>query len=429
MKKPLNVLVFPAGMENGLEIRKALQGCKEVQLFGASSPGANHASYVYKDVCVVRDVRTPGWLDDLNDAIRQHDIDIVFPANSAVIDQLSPVRGQVGAHVLLPAEDVIRVTRSKRATLKLLEGVLPTPRVFASAHDITQYPVFAKPDQGYGSQGIELVTSARQAQDLDFQKMIVQEHLPGKEYSVDCFSSAEGELLFSGARERVRVRMGTSMHAEVVSDELETLLRTHARNILTKLKITGAWFFQMKEDQDGVLRLLEIDIRIAGTMCFNRARGVNFPLLSILQSTGLKVGTLVNTVPLTLDRCLHNRYRLEHEYNAVYVDLDDTLIVRGQVNVELVAFLYQCVNRGKKIVLISKHLGADIRAHLRRWRIEQLFDEVIWLKEADSKADHIPAGPTIFIDDSFSQRAEVAARLGIPTFDPSMIEALIDDRI
>lgn len=429
MKKPLNVLVFPAGMENGLEIRKALQGCKEVQLFGASSPGPNHASYVYKDVCVIRDVRTPGWIDDLNEAIRRHDIDIVFPANSVVIDQLSPVRDLVAAQVLLPSQDVIRITRSKRATLQLLEGSLPTPRVFGSASEITQYPVFAKPDQGYGSQGIELVTSPEQAANIDFQKMIVQEHLPGREYSVDCFSSAEGKLLFSGARERVRVRMGTSMHAEVVSSELESLLRTHAENILTKLKITGAWFFQMKEDHHGVLRLLEIDIRIAGTMCFNRARGINFPLLSILQATGLKVGTLINTVPLTLDRCLHNRYRLEHEYDAVYVDLDDTLIVREQVNIELLAFLYQCVNRGKKIVLISKHLGPDIRAHLRQWRVEQLFDEIIWLKETDSKADHIPPGPTIFIDDSFSQRAEVAERLGIPTFDPSMIEALIDDRI
>ncbi len=398
-------------------------------MFGASSPGLNQASYVYKAVCVVRDVRTPGWLDDLNDAIQRHNIDVVFPANSTVIDALSPIRWKVNAEVLLPAEEVIRITRSKRATLQLLHGLLPTPRVFANAQEIPHYPVFAKPDQGYGSQGIELVTSPVQAAVIDFHKMIVQEHLPGKEYSVDCFSSAAGKLLFSGARERVRVRMGTSMHAEVVSDEVESLMRAHAEAILSKLQITGAWFFQMKEDHEGVLRLLEIDIRIAGTMCFNRARGVNFPLLSILQSAGLKVGTLVNTHPLTLDRCLRNRYRFEYDYDMVYVDLDDTLVVHEQLNVELVTFLYQCVNQGKTIVLISKHLGPDIRAHLRRWRIEQLFDEIIWLKETDSKADHIRPGPTIFIDDSFSQRAEVAERLGIPTFDPSMVEALIDDRI
>jgi carbamoyl-phosphate synthase large subunit len=429
MKKPLNVLIFPAGMENGLEIRKALQSCKEVRLFGASSPDINQAFYVYQDVSIIRDVRTPGWLDDLNAAIDRHGIDIVFPANSTVIDHLSPVREHVKAQVLLPSHEVIQITRSKRATLALLKNVLPTPVVYESFEDIKAFPAFAKPDRGYGSQGIRLVESVHEASHLDFDTLVVQEHLPGKEYTVDCFSDMEGRLVFSGARERVRIRMGTSMHAELVPPELESRLRAYAEAILGKLKITGAWFFQVKEDRNGTLRLLEVDVRIAGTMCFHRARGVNFSLLSILQSQGHKIGTLVNTAPLTLDRCLHNRYRLDYEYDAVYVDLDDTLVIHAQLNIELIGFLYQCVNRGKKVVLISKHLGSDIRAYLRQWRIESLFDDIIWLKEEQSKADHIAHERAIFIDDSFSQRAEVVKRIGIPTFDSSMVEALIDDRI
>ena len=55
--------------------------------------------------------------------------------------------------------------------------------------------------------------------------------------------------------------------------------------------------------------------------------------------------------------------------------------------------------------------------------------EIIWLKESDSKADYIKSKSSIFIDDSFSQRQEVANRHGIPTFDGSMIEGLFDDRI
>mgnify|MGYP003704460597 CR=1 FL=1 len=113
----------------------------------------------------------------------------------------------------------------------------------------------------------------------------------------------------------------------------------------------------------------------------------------------------------------------------VIVDLDDTLVVHNRLNTELVQFLYQCVNNRKRIVLISKHLGPDIHAYLRQWKVAALFDEVIWLKEEQSKADHIASARAIFIEDSFSQRAEVAKRCGIPTFDPSMIEALIDDRI
>lgn len=429
MKKPLNVLIFPAGMENGLEILKALQGCKEVRVFGASSAGPNQAFYVYKDVSIVRDVRSPGWLEDLNAAIHQHDIDIVFPANSTVIDHISPVREQVNAHVLLPSHDTIALTRSKRATLALLQDCLPVPETYACAEEIRKFPAFAKPDMGYGSQGITRVDGLEQAQALDFATFVVQEYLPGCEYSVDCFSDMDGRLLFSGARERSRVRMGTSMHAEVVAAETETLLRSYAERILDKIHITGAWFFQVKQDQEGTLRLLEIDIRIAGTMCFNRGRGINFPLLSILQSQGLRVSTMVNDIPITLDRCLHNRYRLEYDYDTVYVDLDDTLVIHDRLNTELIGFLYQCVNHRKQIVLISKHLGPDIREYLRKWKIEALFDDVIWLKEEQSKADHIHSQRAIFIEDSFSQREEVARRCGIPTFDPSMVEVLLDDRI
>lgn len=34
----------------------------------------------------------------------------------------------------------------------------------------------------------------------------------------------------------------------------------------------------------------------------------------------------------------------------------------------------------------------------------------------------------IFIDDSFAERREVAEACGIPTFDLSMLELLLDDR-
>jgi len=227
----------------------------------------------------------------------------------------------------------------------------------------------------------------------------------------------------------MRIRMGTSMHAEAVSNELEALLREYAIKILEKIKISGAWFFQVKQDSMGTLKLLEIDVRIAGTMCYHRGAGVNFPLLSILQFNGAPVKTLINNVKLTLDRCLKNRFFLDYDYDIVYLDLDDTLVIHGRINIEIISFLFQCINQKKKIVLISKFLGEDIRAHLKKWRVLELFDDIVWLPEGESKASYIPHDRAIFIDDSFSQRLEVSEICGIPTFDPSMVESLLDDRI
>jgi carbamoyl-phosphate synthase large subunit len=429
MKKPINVLVFPAGMENGLEIIKSLRGCKEIRLFGGSSADINHSFYTFKKTNILGDVRGIGWIDDLNEVIKKNKIDIIYPANSIVIDHLSSNRNKISAKVLLPSEEIINLTRSKRATLNALKDSIPIPKVFSAIEEIQHLPVFAKPDRGYGSQGASVITSFEEIKKINFKTHIVQENLPGREYTIDCFSDANGGLLFSGARERDRVRMGTSMHAESVSNELEVLMRDYALKILQKIQISGAWFFQVKEDFYGVLKLLEIDVRIAGTMCFHRGKGVNFPLLSIHQFYGETVKTLINDIPLTLDRCLKNRFSFDYDYDVVYLDLDDTLVIHDKLNIELITFLFQCVNQKKKIILISKFLGDDIRAYLKKWRVLELFDDIIWLSEDESKASFLPRDRAIFIDDSFSQRLEVSEICGIPTFDPSMIEVLLDDKI
>ena len=49
MKKHWNVLVFPGGMENGIEIYNSLKSCKEITLFSASSSIPNQAFYIYNN--------------------------------------------------------------------------------------------------------------------------------------------------------------------------------------------------------------------------------------------------------------------------------------------------------------------------------------------------------------------------------------------
>jgi len=44
-----NVLVFPGGTENGLEINKSLRGAKEVTLYSVSNKIKNHAKFLYKN--------------------------------------------------------------------------------------------------------------------------------------------------------------------------------------------------------------------------------------------------------------------------------------------------------------------------------------------------------------------------------------------
>lgn len=427
-KHKWNVLVFPGGTEVGLEIWRSLRVCKEVRLFSCASGVANHAPYVYAHHAVIPGVDEPGWLEALNALVREHAIDFIFPAHAYVIDALNAARDRLACPAILASPEALSITRSKRRTYAKMVDSVPVPHRYDPAHPIPTWPVFAKPDGGYGGQGAQAVHTQPELDALLFRApdTLVQEYLPGDEYTVDCFS-AGGILLFCAARRRERIRMGTSMHGELADPPLQSRFRETAERILARIPLTGAWFFQMKEDVCGEPKLLEVEARIAGTMALNRARGVNFALLSLYQAAGFPVETMVNEGAFAIDRALINRYCHDLHYTTAYVDLDDTLLIHGRLNTELMQFLYQCVNKGVRLVLLSKSLAEDKVALLKRWRIAELWDEVHWLAEGDSKADYIDAGSAVFIDDSFSQRREVAARWRIPTFDASMIEALLDD--
>ena len=86
--------------------------------------------------------------------------------------------------------------------------------------------------------------------------------------------------------------------------------------------------------------------------------------------------------------------------------------------------IFQCLNEGKSVVLVTRHAG-DLSAYLRDYRLEGLFDEVHHLLGAEPKSSIVKAAASIFVDDSFSERREVSASKGIPTYDCSMIETLI----
>ena len=173
--------------------------------------------------------------------------------------------------------------------------------------------------------------------------------------------------------------------------------------------------------------MLEIAPRIAGTMALHRVTGVNFPLLGIYEQERIPVSILVNTGHVEIERALINRYRHDYQYSVVYVDLDDTLILNEKVNVEVVRLIYQSINQGIPVKLVTRH-GGDLYLILRKHRLQGLFDEVLHLTKDEDKAGFIPEPDAIFIDDSFSERRDVNSARGIRTFDSSMLEVLFDDR-
>lgn len=418
------VLVFPAGTEIGLEIYAALHSCKEVELFAAGQAISNHAELLYDNYYQIPSIHSDQWLDEFISVVKKLDIDYIFPAYDDVVVALSANRDKIPATILIPSHEICLLTRSKSETYQKLKSVVKTPKVYKSANDVMAFPVFIKPDRGQGSFGIKLIKSREELQQSmqEIESPIISEYLPGNEYTVDCFSDREKGLLFSGARQRLRMRNGIAVSTQIIESPI---FNSFAQKISDELNMQGAWFFQVKEDVSNELTLLEIGPRIAGSMAANRVQGVNFPLLSIFEAERLPLSILKNSYPVLLDRALKNKYKKSIAFDTVYVDFDDTILLGDQINLQAIQFLYKCVSKGIEIILITRHSG-DLSKVLNKYRLNQLFDEVIHLKQGEKKSSAITHKNAIFIDDSFSERMDVQRVKKIPTFDCSMMEFLLD---
>lgn len=423
MKK--RIAIFPAGTEIGLEIHNALKYSTHFELFGFSSV-SDHSEYVFQNhISDLPFYSDEGFLDKINGYLIAHKINYLFPAHDDVQLFLTENAKDIKAEVLTSSIDTVRICRSKLKTYEFFKEENFTPKTYGNVNEIKKYPVFVKPDVGQGSKGAELIRNKTELENalIRNEKVAICEYLPGDEYTIDCFTDYEGNLRACKLRQRKRVKSGISVNSEVLpmNDDVFEI----AKAINSKLKFNGVWFFQLKKDLNNEYKLLEIAPRVSGTMGVSRNKGVNFSLLTVFNSMKIPVTIIENNYDIEVDRALISRYNLKLEYKNIYVDLDDTIINNNQINTFLMMFLYQAINLGKKIYLISRHVKS-IEETLIDNRISiDLFDEIIHLKNGENKADHIELYNSIFIDDSFSERYSVALK-GIPVFDLDSVECLIN---
>ena len=420
MKK--NVLVFPCGSEIGLEVYRALKFSKDFHLIGGYSV-SDHGEFVYEDyidnIPFIDDER---FIDKLNCIIREYGIDMIIPAHDSVVLKLAQYSDKIDAIIVSSNLYACDICRSKKKTYDLFKDVLPVPIVYNSIDDVDEFPVFLKPDVGQGAKGTKKVNNYEELKfyfEHSDDDLLILEYLPNDEYTIDCFTDYNGNILYCEGRKRNRISNGISVSSIAVSNDK---FIEYARIINEKLKMNGAWFFQLKERQNGEFGLLEIAPRIAGTMEFQRAYGVNLPLLSLYNSLNIPVSIYKNNYEVRMDRALSTTFKILYDYDRVYVDLDDTLIVENQVNYELISFLYKCMNEGKRLILVTRH-AVDPLLTLEKFKIYNFFDEIIHLDRESNKSDYIYDN-SIFIDDSHSERVKVYKKNNIPVFDVNMIDTL-----
>ncbi len=424
MKK--NILVFPCGSEIGLNIHGSVKYSSHFHLIGGNSID-DHGRFVYDDyIPSIPFVSEPDFIPSLQKIVQERRIDAIYPTMDSVITVLKTNEKKLGCRIVASPRKTTEICLSKSKSYRLLDGIIRVPIQYA-IDSVPHFPVFVKPDIGYGARNTAIVYEKEALKRIYSanNNLLILEYLPGKEYTVDCFTDRHGKLLYAAARERNRIKEGISVNTFFTQNQEEFV--DIAETLNKHIHFRGAWFYQVKRTTSGELCLLEIASRLGGSSLLSRAVGVNLALMSLYDTFDIDVKPLINSgYDVILDRALENRYRCDGlHYSTVYVDYDDCLILNNRiVNTELIRFLYQCLNEQKRVVLLTKHVG-NLVEQLKSFRLDGLFDEIIHISDSEEKSDFIRSNDALFIDDSYAERKRVKDRHDIPVFGPEMIDVLL----
>ncbi len=426
--KTYNVLVFPCGTEIANEIINALKFNKYFKTKLASSEGMSYCNFRNKEIHILPYVTDDRFVNTLKEIINQENIDFVIPAHDDVAFALSHIEKVVDVKIIGQNNVINEIVRFKDKTYDYFKDILPIADVYEKEEDII-FPFFVKPKRGQGSQDSFLIQDQQEFKHFKDQfpsnEFVWMEYLNGAEFTIDCFSD-KGNLLYAGGRTREKMTRGISIQSTFVNDEiLKEQFQNFAEIISQKLDMNGLWFYQMKLDGRGKLKLLEIGPRVSGTMMLNRSRGVNFIELALFQKLGFPVETVYNDIEIALSRALVPKYKHNIEYENLYIDFDDTLFLDEKyINIDLMKLIFQAKNENKKVYLITKNKKNNLTRALHLFGISHVFDDILHIQESDQKINYMEKN-SILIDDSFKERKE-AINSGLYAFGLDNFNILIE---
>lgn len=417
-----NILLFPAGSEISIEVLRSLKTEKDMKIFGASS--VDDAGRLLFDNYIdnVPFIDDKNFINKIKNIVDNHHIDIIYPCVDAAIPILKKFESYLNCIVISPNFKTAEICLSKRKTYQTLVNHIKVPKEY-NINNIPEYPVFLKPEIGSSSKFTYLVNNKEEL-DVFIKRVpnpMILEYLPNNEFTVDCFSNYRNELLFVGPRIREKIVNGISVKTSNIEDYQITQI---AEKINKVLNMDGAWFFQLKQNKNNEYTLLEVACRFGGSSSIQRYRGLNFSLMSLYNSLKKDVSILINEYNVDFYRTFNVKTKININYDYVYLDFDDTVIVQNKVNVEVIKFMYHMCNVGKKIILITKHKD-NIYDTLETFKIpKELFYEIIHIDNCDNKHNYIKYKNSIFIDDSFNERKDIKNYVKIPVFSLDTIDCL-----
>jgi carbamoyl-phosphate synthase large subunit len=296
----LNILFTCAGRRVALinAFREALAALDASGRLVAADVTIASAAFHVADVGeIVPAVGRVEYIPALMDLVRRHRIGLVVPLTDLDLRSLARHRqefAEIGCTVMIGSEEAVRLCRDKARSNELFgRAGLGTIRTLTLEQFRAEpfYPCFAKPTRGSAGVGTGRIVNEKEllAHLSTFgERMLVQEYVPGQEFTIDVYRSRDGVVRCVVPRQRLAVRGGEVEKGLTVRDEALIAEATKLAELLGD--IWGVFCCQCRRPADnGPARFFEINPRFGGGAPLSIAAGANLPLYLLQEVLGLPV--------------------------------------------------------------------------------------------------------------------------------------------
>lgn len=286
------ILVPSASAPAGINTIKSLRMVKYPVRIVASDSNPISAGFFMSDAHeVLPEIDSKLYITRLFEIVEKHKIEILMPSSGYDIYQYSENKEKLlklGALPVVSDKKTMERCRDKMQTFSYLSKKFDLPFTTLDYKRTSRFPIIAKPRYGKGSKGIVKIDNEKELKYVQIKKdnLIFQEYLPGTEYTIDVLSDLECEPIIAVPRIRLETKAGISTMGKIVMDEN---ISDTCKSIAKYLKIRGPCCIQMKESEEGILKIVEVNPRLGGGTFFTTLAGANFPAMILDMVYGKKL--------------------------------------------------------------------------------------------------------------------------------------------
>jgi carbamoyl-phosphate synthase large subunit len=262
---------------------------------------------------IVPGAAAPEYIPALLKTVREHEASLLVPVTDLDLLLLARHRRQfeeLGCTVMSGSEEIVAACMDKAHTNALVrQAGLPCIETCTLEEFRREpfYPCFIKPIHGSAGIGTSIIGSAAQLEvhvGRFGDRMLIQEYVPGQEFTIDVYRSRDGRVRCVVPRQRLVVRSGEVEKGLTLKDK--ALVDATLKLCAQLGDLWGVFCCQCRRaDSRGAPFFFEINTRFGGGAPLSIAAGADLPLYLLQEVTGRPITARLGQFQ---DRLLMLRY-------------------------------------------------------------------------------------------------------------------------